>query len=135
MKRIIAMLLTLALAGVSLAASCDSGGDGDGAGKTACEKEDEIIAGAGRDYCKSRDEECCMCRCINQGKRYDSTEFFDNENCVCEELDTSGEVDDAGVEICEGTELSAAEECLADEEACAAPYRLNAESGCKMTPL
>ncbi|MCP4680493.1 MAG: hypothetical protein GY854_34425 [Deltaproteobacteria bacterium] len=147
MKKTITLLLMIALSSMCLAASCESENNNGDSDKTACEKEDDLIAKAANDYCEPRKDECCYCRCYMESKLYDYQELMNNGNCVCLDdeandtdtnTDTETETDtaDAGVEeMCVDKELQDAENCLQDTDACTFTYVTKVESGCAMSQL
>jgi hypothetical protein len=123
--------LAALLAAACLAGSCEESDDGGGAGKTDCEKADEIIAAAGQDYCGPRKDECCYCRCFLEDKVIDTSV---TDGCACKILegDGTGDTDD---DTCEGFRLNEAQACLEDEDACEEDYLKTIVAGCLMSPL
>jgi len=145
MKKTFAIMVAL-LAGGLLVCSCGYGGEGtDGGvdgqdgngggdqGSNACTQAAEIQMQGWDQACAPLSSACCFCQCwFDNRKMYDSTQYFQNELCVCNPLQINPTP-------CEGAALTAAQECLADEAACraeAADMVTDAEDGlCTLTPL
>ncbi len=123
----------------------DAGGDGgdgtdagqdDGGNPTGnlCELREQAIDEAVSEVCAGRDDECCYCKCYNQGKLYS----FVDSNCECRDAEV---VMDAGADgggkedECVGDALAEAEDCLADVESCVSSFANKAEAGCQMSLL
>jgi len=104
MKNLILALATLGVVGFSLAACGDST---KGDEKNDCEKYAELAEEAMDAACAPMDVSCCICKCWKEGKDYD-TQAVD---CTCVDFTPPAE-------ICEGTLLEEAQDCLADETAC-----------------
>jgi hypothetical protein len=145
MKKSLTIIVAL-LAGGLLVCSCGYGGggldggmdgqDGNGGGDQAgneCEQAAEIRMQGIDEVCAPRSSMCCFCQCWFDGRKaFNVNEYFQNQNCVCE-------VPQPNPEPCEGSLLTDAQACLADQSTCRAEAQnmvTDAEEGmCTMTPL
>ena len=141
------MIIVAVLGGAMLVCSCgyggggldggmDGGQDGNGGGDQAgneCEQANEIRMQGIDEVCAPRSTMCCFCQCwFDSRKTFDVNEYFQNQNCVCE-------AQQPNPQPCEGSVLTDAQACLADQATCRAEAQdmvTNAEEGmCTMTPL
>lgn len=92
-----------------------------------CEEAAEVENGAWDEYCNGRSDECCLCKCFNDGHmttgEYDptTTPF----TCTCVETDLE----------CDYNAFSDAQWCLEDEEGCRRVATRNVEGECEATDL
>jgi hypothetical protein len=137
MKKILTIIVAL-LAGGLLVYSCGYGGQGldggtDGGDGNECTQAAEIQMQGFDQACSQLSNVCCFCQCwFDSRKMYDSEQYFTNEICVCNPLQINPVP-------CEGTALTAAQECLANPTTCraeAVDMVTNAQEGmCTLTPL
>ncbi len=104
------------------------GGKGDPTGNP-CEQQQQAIDDAISVYCTGKDDECCYCKCYNQGKQY----TYADQNCECNDAEVEG--DGGTEETCEGEARTEAEECLKDVETCVESPVSVANAGCGMSSL
>ena len=109
MKTILIALLLLVPCGLLLG-SC-------GEDESDCDKADDVRATAFNEVCAIRGDECCICKCWNDGNQE-----MDTENpCTCKQPASFD---------CTGDVKNAAKTCLADQELCRQGVKDQIELAC-----
>lgn len=91
-----------------------------GCGESDCEKVADKRAQWALEYCETKKNDCCYCRCDLEGKTFDRTV---SDQCTCKvrtvcEDDRSTPEDECAPPACEGFEKESARRCLEDEAYC-----------------
>ena len=134
MKKGMTLLLS-ALFVVSAVVVVACGDDDDSAGDK-CEQAGQAMLDAMDEACSGKDDECCYCQCYNSDQTYDAMAYATDGTCTCEDYATTDADADGDVDTtCEGETLEAAEECLADVDACTQPMVDGQNAACDATPL
>ncbi len=97
-----------------LAGSC--GGD-----ESVCEKADAVRATAFNEVCAVKGNDCCICKCWNDGQQ----EINTKDPCTCK-AQPGGD--------CSGDLKEMAEDCLNDPEACRQGIKNQIETACPTPP-
>jgi hypothetical protein len=109
MKKLFFTLIGLAVFGL-FGASC-------GEDESDCDKADDIRGAALNEICATKGDDCCICKCWNDGNLE-----MDTENpCTCKQPASFD---------CTGDVKAAAKVCLADEEACRQGVKDQIELAC-----
>ncbi len=114
MKKLSVVLVVMAAFGLALGAC---GGDG----KNACEKAADVMEKGMVEFCQPVVDNCLFCECLVQGQ------VVNDAGDGCEAPDDGG----GEAAACEGEALTAAEACLADQDACKQSMADTAEMVCQ----
>lgn len=88
-----------------------------GEDESDCDKADNIRGAALNEVCSTKGDDCCICKCWNEGNQE-----MDTENpCTCKQPESFD---------CTGDVKAAAKACLADEEACRQSVKDQIELAC-----
>ena len=112
MKPILILLLSLALSGLLLG-SC--GGE-----ESDCDKADDVRATAFNEVCTIKGDECCICKCWNDGNQ----EINTPDPCTCKPQPSG----------CSGVLKTGAKNCLDNPEQCRLDVKDRIESACPTLP-
>lgn len=102
--------------------------------KSPCQKQWTVVKEVADDYCASRGNECCICKCYNQLAAGYIINSYRVEG-VCECAGVQGQEFDLGYDECIGGWLEEAKDCLADKAACRALSLQKGEASCQNTPI
>jgi hypothetical protein len=117
----------MVLAFIMGAAALVVGACGDDDDKNDCEKAADVVKAAADDACDGRSAECWACDCYNQNMGVHTTIDGTTVTYSCEALTP-------GSTTCDGTTLSSAQSCLANETSCANDMTTAMNNGCTATP-
>jgi hypothetical protein len=110
-----------ALATVLALAACSLWLAGCGGEESDCEKADDIRATAFNEVCAAKGDDCCICKCWNDGNQEMDTEI----PCTCKPQ-PGGD--------CTGDLKTAAKTCLAAPEPCRQGVKDQIEMACPALP-
>lgn len=118
MKKLGILFVLAAMLGM-VAVAC---GDDD-SGKNACEKAGDVAKAGMDDYCAGKADTCWFCDCYLQGQDMDMTVDGTTVTYSCKDRAPA-------TTTCDGSALTSANDCLADETQCQSDMSDAAKAGC-----
>jgi hypothetical protein len=117
----------MVLAFIVGAATLVVGACGDDDDKNDCEKATDVATAAANTACSGKSDTCWACDCYNQNLSLDFT--MDGTHIVYSCVTP----DPVVTPTCDGTTLSSAQDCLANETSCANDMTTSMNSACTST--